>query len=112
MVNDVIFRDRGQSRHGLTSEPRCGHGRAMLKWIARIVLIFVAGSVLWVMAYRFINPPTTMTMIGAWMDGRKIHREGLPLPEIDRDMPRATIAPQESHFAHPWAFEWRRTRKA
>src|SRR3546814_14821298 len=77
---------------GLTSKPRCGHGRAMLKWIARIVLIFVAGSVLWVMAYRFINPPTTMTMIGAWMDGRKIHREWLPLPEIDRDMARAAIA--------------------
>src|SRR3546814_11099425 len=57
----------------------CGHGRAMLKWIARIVLIFVAGSVLWVMAYRFINPPTTMTMIGAWMDGRKIDRKSTRL---------------------------------
>src|SRR3546814_2588223 len=77
MVNDVIFRDRGQSRHGLTSEPRCGHGRAMLKWIARIVLIFVAGSVLWVMAYRFINPPTTMTMIGAWMDRSEEHTSEL-----------------------------------
>lgn len=77
----------------------------MLKWIARIVLIFIAGSVLWVMAYRFINPPTTMTMIGAWMDGRKIHREWLPLPEIDRDMARAAIAAEDSRFCSHWGFD-------
>src|SRR3546814_21057063 len=93
MVNDVIFRDRGQSRHGLTSEPRCGHGRAMLKWIARIVLIFVAGSVLWVMAYRLIKPPPTMTMTGAWLDRRKIHPASPPMPEIDSDMAPAARSP-------------------
>src|SRR3546814_7014414 len=84
----------------------------MLKWIARIVLIFVAGSVLWVMAYRFINPPTTMTMIGAWMDGRKIHREWLPLPEIDRDMARAAIAAEDSRFCSHWGFDLEAIGKA
>src|SRR3546814_9681202 len=101
-----------QSRHGLTSDPRCGHGRAMLKLIARIVLIFVDGSVLWVMAYRFINPPTTMTMIGAWMYGRKIHREWLPLPEIDRDMARAAIAAEDSRFCSHWGFDLEAIGKA
>src|SRR3546814_17439323 len=56
-------------------------------------------------SYRFINPPTTMTMIGAWMDGRKIHREWLPLPEIDRDMARAAIAAEDSRFCSHWGFD-------
>jgi len=34
----------------------------ILKWIFRLLLAFIAISLLWVIAYRFINPPSTALM--------------------------------------------------
>lgn len=84
----------------------------MLRWTARIVVIFIAGSVIWVMAYRFINPPTTFTMIGNWIDGKTIYREWLPISKIDRDMPRAAIAAEDSNFCSHWGFDLQAIGKA
>jgi monofunctional biosynthetic peptidoglycan transglycosylase len=33
----------------------------ILGWIVKLILIFLIGSVLWVLAYRFVNPPITAT---------------------------------------------------
>jgi monofunctional biosynthetic peptidoglycan transglycosylase len=84
----------------------------MLRWTARIVVIFIAGSVIWVMAYRFINPPTTFTMIGNWIDGKTIYRDWLPISKIDRDMPRAAIAAEDSNFCSHWGFDLQAIGKA
>lgn len=84
----------------------------MLKWIGRALLFFVVGSVLWVMAYRFINPPTTMTMISVWADGKSIKREWLPLSRMDPDMARAAIAAEDSNFCSHWGFDAQAIEKA
>ena len=44
-------------------------------WIVRLVLIFLIGSILWVLAYRFVNPPITATMIGDLIAGRGSTRD-------------------------------------
>lgn len=36
--------------------------RKIFKWIFRLLLVFFSLSLLWVVAYRFINPPTTILM--------------------------------------------------
>ena len=84
----------------------------MLKWIGRILLFFVVGSVLWVMAYRFINPPTTITMISVWADGKSIKQEWLPLSRMDPDMARAAIAAEDSNFCSHWGFDAQAIEKA
>ncbi len=33
-------------------------------FFVKLVLIFLIGSVLWVLVYRFVNPPITATMLG------------------------------------------------
>ena len=33
--------------------------RRVFKWIFRLILAFIAISLLWVVSYRFFNPPTT-----------------------------------------------------
>ena len=43
--------------------------RRIFGWIVKLVLIFLLGSVLWVFAYRFINPPVTATMLGDVLAG-------------------------------------------
>lgn len=82
------------------------------RWIAATLGIFVIGSILWVMAYRFINPPTTVTMISAWVDGKKIRREWMPLSRIDPDMARAAIAAEDSRFCSHWGFDLHAIGKA
>src|SRR3546814_19330746 len=77
----------------------------MLKWFARIIVFFVIGSVLWVMAYRFINPPITITMASAWIDGQGLNRDWLSLSRMDRDMARAAIAAEDSRFCRHWGFD-------
>jgi monofunctional glycosyltransferase len=39
----------------------------IIGWIVKLVLAFLILSVLWVLAYSFINPPITATMIGGLM---------------------------------------------
>ena len=67
-------------------------------WIVKLVLAFFLISILWVLAYRFINPPITFTMIGDLVAGRGATRDWMPIGQIDRDMVRASIAAEDSKF--------------
>ncbi|MFM9978934.1 MAG: monofunctional biosynthetic peptidoglycan transglycosylase [Sphingomonadaceae bacterium] len=67
-------------------------------FIGRAIIWFVIGSLLWVIAYRFIAPPITITMIADMMRGEMIKRDWMPLAQIDLDMARAAIAAEDSKF--------------
>ena len=68
----------------------------LIGWIVKIILAFLIISVLWVLAYRFVNPPVTFNMIGDLIAGRGVHKSWMPIGEIDRDvvqyaLERATV---------------------
>ncbi len=67
-------------------------------FLGRAIVYFVAGSVLWVLAYRFIPPPITVTMIGDMADGESISRDWMPLSQIDKRMAQAAIAAEDAKF--------------
>ena len=48
-------------------------------FLVSLVLGFVLMSLLWVLAYRFINPPMTATMLGDVFAGRGAQRDWMPL---------------------------------
>jgi len=77
----------------------------ILGWIVKLVLAFIVISVLWVLAYRFINPPITATMIGDIVAGRGAHKEWMPIGQMDRDMVRAAIAAEDSKFCSHHGFD-------
>jgi len=79
--------------------------RRLLGWIVKFVLAIVLFSILWVLAYRFINPPITINMIGDLIHGRGAHKEWMPIGEIDRDMVRASIAAEDSKFCSHHGFD-------
>jgi monofunctional biosynthetic peptidoglycan transglycosylase len=81
--------------------------RRIIGWIVKLILAFILISVLWVLAYRFVNPPITVTMIGDILEGRGAHKQWMPISEIDRDMVRASIAAEDSKFClhHGFDFE-------
>jgi monofunctional biosynthetic peptidoglycan transglycosylase len=79
--------------------------RRIFGWIIKLVLIFLLGSLLWVLAYRFINPPITATMMGDILAGRGATRDWMPIERIDRDMVRAAIAGEDSKFCQHNGFD-------
>jgi monofunctional biosynthetic peptidoglycan transglycosylase len=78
----------------------------LLLLIIKLLIGFLILSVAWVLAYRFVNPPITATMIGDVMAGRSATREWMSLDEIDRDMVRAAVAAEDSKFCAHRGFDW------
>src|SRR5437868_3640170 len=78
----------------------------ILGWIVKLIVAFLAVSILWVLAYRFINPPITATMLGDIFAGRGATRDWMPVSEIDRDMVRASIAAEDSKFCSHNGFDF------
>jgi|SRR4051794_7638399 monofunctional biosynthetic peptidoglycan transglycosylase len=81
--------------------------RTVIGWIVKLIVAFFLISILWVLAYRFINPPITITMMGDIVAGRGATRDWMPVDQIDRDMVRAAIAAEDSTFCshHGFNFE-------
>ncbi len=73
--------------------------------LVRIVLGLVVLSLLWVLAYRFINPPITATMAGDLLSGRGADRTWMPIEAIDRDMVRAAIAAEDGKYCSHNGFD-------
>ena len=67
-------------------------------FIGRAIVFFVAGSVIWVLLYRFVPPPITLTMLGDIVGGRSVTKEWMPLSRIDVTMARAAIAAEDAKF--------------
>src|SRR3954447_13418088 len=89
----------------MASRPRRSLPVRILKWIGLSLLAFILFSVLWVLAYRFVNPPVTLTQAadGLWGNGRT--SEWMPIERIDRDMVRAVIAGEDSKFCSHHGFD-------
>jgi monofunctional glycosyltransferase len=74
-------------------------------WLVKGLLVFLVGSVLWVLAYRFVNPPITFTMIGDLIAGNGARRDWMAIEQIDRDMVRAVIGGEDSKFCTHGGFD-------
>ena len=80
--------------------------RRLLGWIVKLVVAFFLISILWVLAYRFVNPPITFNMIGDLISGRGAHKDWMPITKMDRDMVRASIAAEDSKFCAHNGFDF------
>ncbi len=74
-------------------------------WIVKAVLIFLIGSLVWVVAYLVIIPPISATMLGDMLAGRGAKRDWMPIEQIDRDMVRAAIGGEDSKFCSHNGFD-------
>jgi monofunctional biosynthetic peptidoglycan transglycosylase len=83
-------------------KPRRSRVRRVLKWLALGVLGFILFSALWVIIYRFANPPITLTQL---FDSSGATRDWVPIERIDRNMVRAVIAAEDSKFCSHHGFD-------
>ena len=77
----------------------------IFRWLAIGLLAFVLGSILWVLAYRWINPPITFTQLGDILAGNGARGSWMSIERIDRDMVRAVIAGEDSKFCQHSGFD-------
>ncbi len=75
MVKAIKRRPYGRKKHGV--------GGRVLGWIVKAILFFILVSVLWVLLYRFVNPPVTFTQMGDMLGGRSVAKDWMPLARID-----------------------------
>jgi monofunctional biosynthetic peptidoglycan transglycosylase len=80
---------------------------AILRLLFKAVFWFVAVSLLWVLAYRFVPVPFTATMAGDLFAGRGVTKDWTPLTDIDPDMGRAVIAGEDARFCLHSGFDFR-----
>ncbi|QJU59625.1 monofunctional biosynthetic peptidoglycan transglycosylase [Sphingomonas sp. AP4-R1] len=86
--------------------------RRLFRWLWRAVLIFFFGSILWVVVYRFVPPPITMTMIGDIVGGRSISKDWMPLSRMDPNMARAAVSAEDGNFCRHHGFDFTAIQKA
>ena len=128
---------RGQKRAApKTAQPKSGRGgnrrgrlagggkRALTKGGAKkggsffwafvgrsLVAVFVL-SVLWVGAYRFVPPPTTLYMAGQAVQGYQIRQDWVAISQVSPYMVRSVIGAEDQKFCSHWGFDLGAVREA
>jgi len=93
--------------------------RKVTRWVRRPVrsllrglFLFCVLSALMTSAYRWINPPITVTMIGQWIDQGRLERDWRSLDEISAHLPLAVIAAEDARFCGHYGFDFVEIRRA
>ena len=81
-------------------------------FVAKALLGLVAFSVLWVGAYRLLNPPTTYLMIRDRLNGVEVKQQWVGLDQMSRHLPRAVIAAEDARFCEHRGFDVQAIEKA
>jgi monofunctional glycosyltransferase len=77
--------------------------RRRLLWLPfQLILAFLLSSFLWVLAYKWVNPPITATML---FDSNGAAREWIGIGEVDREMVRAVIAGEDAKYCSHYGFD-------
>ena len=79
--------------------------RRALRLTFAAVLAFVILSVLWVLIYRVVPVPYTLTMFGDQLAGNGVTKQWEPLDRIDPAMARAAIAGEDARFCLHHGFD-------
>jgi len=87
--------------------------RTVFKWIFRIILAFVSICLLWVVAYRFINPPTTLLIQSRQGEySTSALQEWVEYDQIADNMKMAVICGEDQRFKDHMGFDFKAIEKA
>lgn len=72
----------------------------------KVLLVLVAFSVGWVVAYRFVPVPLTWPMARDAVQGRHVERDWVGLVDIASAVPRAAIGAEDARFCYHRGFDF------
>lgn len=90
-------------------------GRVLVRglvWSARLVLALLVLAALWVLAYRFVNPPSTPYMLAEAARLGAVRQDWRSLGEMSPWMPRAAAAAEDANFCLHTGFDMAAIRAA
>jgi monofunctional biosynthetic peptidoglycan transglycosylase len=70
-----------------------------------LLVVLIAGPVLWVLLYRFVPPPLTVLMVERAIEGRGLDHRWVPIRRIAPAMTRAVVASEDSRFCVHHGFD-------
>ena len=77
--------------------------------VGKILLWFVGFTIVWVLAYRFINPPISLLML---QRSAKVERKWVKFEDISDNMKRAAVAAEDQLFLQHIGFDIKAIEKA
>jgi monofunctional biosynthetic peptidoglycan transglycosylase len=92
--------------------------KLILRFLKLLVIFFFGFTILWVLLYRFINPPVTLLMIERGFerksDGKdwKIDKTWVNFDDISDPMKRAAVAAEDQRFLDHFGFDFKAMEKA
>lgn len=87
-------------------------GGFVLKWLARGLLVFYAVVFVAVLLFKFVNPPTTATMVGEARRLGGIQKEWVGIEAMSPNLTRAVVAAEDANFCRHWGFDVAAIREA
>ena len=91
---------------------RKGKSNSFLRIITKVMLWFFAITILWVLAYRFIDPPITWLMAQRGFERKaddkewKIKQNWLAFDELSSNLKKAAIAGEDANFLTHNGFDY------
>jgi monofunctional biosynthetic peptidoglycan transglycosylase len=78
----------------------------LLRFVVRAVVVLVVFSLVWALAYRWINPPTTFLMLRDAVRGDHVEQHWVGLDQIAKSVPRAVIGAEDANFCAHNGFDF------
>ena len=94
------------------TNPKRGVLNRVLRWLVGLIALLFLLSVLWVFAYRYVDPPTTSLMLRDTLEGHSVAYTWRDLDAIDPNMPRAVITAEDRDFCAHNGFDMRAIQSA
>ncbi len=82
------------------------------RWLGRLILLAMAVPTLWVLAYRWIDPPGGYYMATEWWRLDTFEREWRDIGEMSPHLVRSVIAAEDANFCAHWGFDIEAIRAA
>jgi monofunctional biosynthetic peptidoglycan transglycosylase len=97
---------------------RGGLLKLLLRILKLTLILFFAISILWVIVYRFVNPPITWLMVTRGFERKsagkewKIDKKWINFDDIADPMKRAAVAAEDQKFLDHFGFDFKAMEKA
>jgi monofunctional biosynthetic peptidoglycan transglycosylase len=59
-----------------------------------------------ILAYRIVNPPFSVLMLGEWLTGGSVTQTWVPIEKISPNLVKAVIASEDGRFCEHWGVDW------
>jgi len=80
--------------------------------VKRILFYLFILQFVYILALRWVNPPTTITQLSNWVTGNAMSRDYVSAAAISPYMRLAVIASEDQLFTQHYGFDWKRIQEA